>query len=246
MAIDDIQLQPSSTTIPAQLNPSLPENDPFESNTLVDFDIESLAMPGFNINNPGTARVTMLNSLPFPFQYAFEYVLKGMRHSPHNFSDSFQLHIIQDFEFDEAQKEILYKSKGIAVAILLVEFVNGLLIVSVCNGCSSYRNLQMFLPVKSCKNVELPSFSADRFCGCRHTASVVSKLCDHHNIPSGYDLLLKHSALVKHLKTAGNPVLPGWQNLGTRLLTFRKHLFGCYLTPEYHLLCFNVSKKMIY
>jgi hypothetical protein len=108
----------------------------------------------------------MLNSLPFPFQYAFEYVFKGMRHSPHNFSDSFQLHIIQDFEFDEDQKEILYKSK--------------------------------------------------------------------------------YSSLVNHLKTAGNPVQPGWQTLGTRLLTFRKHLFGCYLTPEYHLLCFNVSKKMIY
>jgi hypothetical protein len=166
-----------------------------------------------------------------------------MRHTPYKLSDSFQLHIIQDFEFDEPKKEMLYKSKYVAVAILVVEFVNGLLIVSACNSCSSYQTLQMFLPVESCRNEELPSFSAVRFCGCRHTALVVSNLCDHHNIPNEYDIFLKHSHLIKHLKTAGNPVRPGWQNLGANILTFRKHLLGCYLTPEYYLHCFNVSKQ---
>ena len=49
-------------------------------------------------------------------------------------------------------------------------------------------------------------------------------------------------ALVTHLNTTQNPLQTGWQSLGTNLLTYRKHLFSCFITEEYHILTFNLSK----
>ena len=188
---------------------------------------------------------TFINPLDNPedFGYVFQYQVEGTRQTPHKGSDSFQLHAIQDFEFDERQKSFSYWAKYVVVAMLHVRFRNGSLIITACSSCSSYQNLQMFLPIDSCCDLERPTFSPDRFYSCRHAASVISEVCDHFKIPSKrIDILQRHNFLNEMLNTSGN-VTAGWQSLGTNLLTLRKHVFGCYLTSEYHLLSFNLSRK---
>lgn len=214
-----------------------------------DIGIENHDMGSFDIDSIGlaTASSTLIaqpnhQEYPLPFDYAFKYRIGGSRQTAHNISDGFQLHTIQDFEFDENSKDISYRSKSIVVAVLLVQFSNGSLIMTACNGCPSYQNLEVYLPAGTCSDIELPSFSSDRFVACKHTASVISELCDHHRIPTRFDLLQKHNLLATLLNNPTTSVTSGWQNLGPKLLTFRKHLLGCFLTSEFHLLCFNLSK----
>jgi len=215
-----------------------------------DIGIENHDMGSFDIDSIGlaTASSTLIaepnhQEYPLPFDYAFRYRIGGSRQTAQNLSDGFQLHTIQDFEFNDNSKDISYRSKSIVVAVLLVQFINGPLIMTACNDCPSYQNLHVYLPDGTCSNIERPSFSSERFVACKHTASVISELCDHHRIPTRFDLMQKHNLLATNLNTAGNCVLPGWQNLGPNLLTFRKHVFGCFLTSEFHLLSFNLSRK---
>lgn len=233
------------------LNIQIPQEIESISEPLIsnDIGIENHDMSSFNIDSIGLATAWSTSiaqpnhqEYPLPFDYAFKYKIGGSRQTAHNISEGFQLHTIQDFEFDENSKDISYRSKSIVVAVLLVQFSNGSLIMTACNGCPSYQNLEVYLPAGTCRDIELPSFSSDRFVACKHTASVISELCDHNRIPTRLDLLQKHNLLATLLNNPTNSVRFGWQNLGPRILTFRKHILGCFLTSEFHLLCFNISK----
>jgi hypothetical protein len=178
-----------------------------------------------------------------PFEYVFKYSVEGIRINTHQSSNAFQIHIIQDFEFDEQSKIFSYRSKLISIALLVVKFRGGSLLVTACSGCATRSNLQMFLPLGPCLNLDHPPFSVDRFICCKHTASVLSELFDRHRIASNINIKEKHDLLINSLDTWTNQhIHTGWQNLGKRILTDRNQLYSCFLTNEYHLLCFYISR----
>ncbi len=62
-------------------------------------------------------------------------------------TDSIQIHTIQDFDYDALSGVISYPAKLVVVGLILIEFTNGALIVTACSACSSFQNLQLFMPI---------------------------------------------------------------------------------------------------
>ena len=201
--------------------------------------VENQDLSNFNVDLLPQAIPTPIRppATQVPFEYVFKYSVEGIRINTHQSSNPFQIHIIQDFEFDEQSKIFSYRSKLISVAVLVVKFRGGSLLVTACSGCATRSNLQMFLPLGPCLNLDHPPFSVDRFICCKHTASVLSKLFDCHRIASNIDLKEKHDLLINSLDTCRDQhIHTGWQNLGQRILTDRNQLYSCSIArSEYEL-----------
>ena len=154
---------------------------------LVPFDLDLELLP----NPPEDSK---------PFEYVFNYEVDGLRQSHHKPSDACQVHVIQDFEFNEQAKTMSYRSKYVVVVILAAKFSTGSLIVTACSACASNQNLQMFLPYGSCINIQAPVFLINRFMSCKHSASVVAGLCDRHRVSSRMNTKKIHDCLAIYLK----------------------------------------------
>ena len=179
-----------------------------------------------------------------PFEYIFQNHLGGgIQHNSSEVTDQFQLHTIQNFEFLPIKKEFSFKPKFVNVVLLVVHFSDGALLITACSGCSSCQALEMYLPSGSCMHLNCPPYSNDRFVTCEHSAVVISILCDRHRITYSNSLQHIHHQLIQCLNTGGGAVECGWQNLNGNFKTDRGLKHACFLTTEYLLLCFNLSKK---
>jgi hypothetical protein len=242
-----LELPLSSVTVADEGNSNNRAETPVTNQNL-DFndDFGSFDEGAIDLNYPSNQPISDLIYNPQEFQTQFEFVFRydvgGIRQTPHMPTDSIQIHTIQDFDYDALSGVISYPAKLVVVGLILIEFTNGALIVTACSACSSFQNLQLFMPIGSCSHMLCPGMSIERFISCKHSASVVSELCDQMKIPTLINMQEKHNILATYLKTGGKSIKPGWQNLGPCLRIGKHHQFACFLTNEYHLLSFNVSR----